>query len=140
MNKSLRKLIPFRVACWSIIAINSLVILFHVLVISGIVPHDLVWGGKIQDRSRLYGFEAVSILVNLILIIAVVSKRRHPHHPNRVVNTVMWIFVLIFVLNTLGNLAAERRLEMLLATPLTFVLAVLCWRVAIERPVPGESQ
>jgi hypothetical protein len=135
MNKRLRNLIPFLIACWIIIVLNLAVICFHILVVIKIIPYNVVWAGRLTTENEMYVFESVSILTNLLLILAVLikMKRIKENRSAIVVDVLLWIFVVIFFMNTLGNLAAESRLERFIATPLTFILAILCLRIAIER-------
>lgn len=138
MNNTLRKLLPFSTAATAIIALNLAVILFHLLVISGFIPFQNVWGGRLETATEMYAFETASAVVNLILVMIVAAKRKRIARQGAGVflDIFLWIFVALFLLNTLGNLAAKATLETWIATPLTFILAILCWRVAIEKPLP----
>lgn len=82
----------------------------------------------------MYVFESVSILINCLLIFIVLIKGSliKSRIPIKIINGLLWFFVVLFALNTLGNLTSESNLETYIATPLTFILAILCWRIAIE--------
>jgi hypothetical protein len=138
MNRLLLKLLPFRFAFLTVLVINSLIIFFHASVLLRIVPFEYVWGGKPQTAEEMYLFESASIAINLLLIGVVLlkAKRLAISVPVKLLNALLWIFAALFALNTAGNLAAETTLETLLATPLTFILAIACWRLALpEDPV-----
>lgn len=79
-------------------------------------------------------FETISIVINAILILLGLfkAKRLRLKIPALVLNGLLWLFVVLFLLNTVGNLTATSTLETLIATPLTFLLALLCARVAVE--------
>ncbi|MBK0402216.1 hypothetical protein I5M27_04425 [Adhaeribacter sp. BT258] len=134
MNRYLKRYIPFHFALIIVLVINSLIILFHAAVLLGFVPFEYVWGGKLQTAEEMYVFESVSIAINLLLIGLVLLKGRllAAPVPIKLINVLLWAFVAVFALNTLGNLAAETTLETLIATPLTFILAILCWRLALS--------
>ncbi|HMP87711.1 MAG TPA: hypothetical protein PKE63_10565, partial [Lacibacter sp.] len=43
------------------------VALLHVLALAGLLPADILWGGRLQDRNQLLVFETVSLLLNLLM-------------------------------------------------------------------------
>ena len=118
-----------------IIILNLAVIAFHLLVLTGIIPFNIVWGGRLEAENEMYIFESVSILINLLLVLTVLIKinRINAGAKHKMVNAILWVFVILFVLNTIGNLTSETTLETYIATPLTLLLACLCARVALER-------
>ena len=40
---------------------------FHLLVLAGVIPFDIVWGGNLKDKTQLYLMEGVSIAINLLM-------------------------------------------------------------------------
>jgi hypothetical protein len=82
----------------------------------------------------MYVFEAVSIIINLIIIIAIGMRGGYINQflSKRIISFVLWVLVIVFSLNTLGNVFAESTLEAVLFTPLTLMSAILCYRMAIE--------
>lgn len=130
----MRNTISFFFAMWAVIGINSIVIIFHALVLLRIIPFDIVWAGRLKSVEEMYVFESVSILINCLLIFIVLIKGSliKSRIPIKIINGLLWFFVVLFALNTLGNLTSESNLETYIATPLTFILAILCWRIAIE--------
>jgi len=108
------------------------VICFHLLVLAGVVPSDIVWGGRILQRGELLRFEAVSIALNAGM--AALAAAYAGWIPNRLsprfFRTFFWILFFLFSLNTAGNLAARHSLETLLFTPLTALLALVSLRLA----------
>ncbi|MBL8019326.1 MAG: hypothetical protein JNM27_06655 [Leptospirales bacterium] len=128
------KRIPFRFAVNLMLAMLSLVVVFHLLVLIELIPYSIVWGGRIQDPLQMRTMEAVSLTVNLIMIAAIAVKGlglRVSLSPT-LIAIVLWLMVAIFALNTIGNLFAASRLETILFTPLTLIAAVLCFRIAVE--------
>jgi hypothetical protein len=126
--------VPFSFAAYTIITINAAVIIFHFLVLTQVIPFEVVWAGRLKSLEEMYVFETISIVINIILIFIVLTKMKRNASGDRatLINIVLWLFVVVFTLNTVGNLTAATTLETYIATPLTFILAVLCWRVAIE--------
>jgi len=107
----------------------SAVIIFHLLVIIRIIPYEIVWAGKLNSVSEMVVFEIVSILINILLITVLLLKANFIKHTInvKVINGVLWFFVGVFALNTIGNLLAESLFEKVVFTPLTLISALLIW-------------
>lgn len=110
------------------------VLVFHVLVLVKVVPYSIVWGGKLQNDTAMYVMECCSIGINLLLVFLLLIKGAYlpAWLPPKVVNSLLWVFLILFVLNTVGNLLANTLLEKSFAV-LTLASAVLLW--CILRPV-----
>lgn len=105
----------------------SLVMIFHLSILTQIVPYDIVWAGKLKTKQEMYVFETVSILINSILISTLLIKGNYLkiNISHKIINAILWIHVVLFSLNTLGNLTAKTLFEKAVFTPLTFVSAIL---------------
>lgn len=53
--------------------------------------------------------------------------------PAWMISFFLWAFVLLFVLNTFGNLLAESMFEKLVFTPLTLISSILLLRIVLEK-------
>jgi membrane protease YdiL (CAAX protease family) len=106
------------------------VILFHMAIIAKAIPYNIAWGGRLQNDSQMYVFEALSILINLFLGLVLLMKGGYINYwfKRRTIDIILWVFLVIFVLNTVGNLFAKTNFEKLFAA-LTLVFAILIWRV-----------
>jgi hypothetical protein len=130
------KLITKSQALKIMIGIFIMVILFHLAVITRLIPYSIVWGGKLKTLEEMFMMEAVSIAINVFLLTVLLLKGNYIRHqlPARLINGILWLFILLFSLNTVGNLMAESLLERLLFTPLTLISAFLLWKiVSIEK-------
>ncbi len=116
-----------------LIAICALV--YHFLIVTQVIPYNIAWGGRLESLSAMYVFEAVSITINLLIIAVIATKGGYlkPVIPLKVVSVVLWALVVIFSLNTIGNIFAKTLFEALVFTPVTLVSAVFCYRMAIEK-------
>lgn len=105
---------------------------FHVLVVAGVIPFAMVWGGRLRDHSQMLAFEAVSLTITLLMLAAVAVQAGYVNikPPRRVMTVVFSLMFLLFLVNTAGNLASKNELEKRLFTPLTLLLALLSLRVA----------
>ena len=127
--------ISIRAASITALAILTSVVLFHVLVVSGIVPKTIVWGGRISDPAQVVRAEIGSIMI-LLATAAIVAMRWRSlaqGAPNVVAAVGTWVLVGLFALNTVGNLFAKTLFERAVFTPLTLLLALLMLRLALER-------
>jgi hypothetical protein len=51
----------------------------------------------------------------------------------KIITVLLWIMTFLFFLNTIGNLFAINNLEKYIATPITFLLGILCFILAREK-------
>ena len=129
----IKKIDP-KIAVNMMLAVMSCMVVFHLLVLTGVIPYNMVWGGRLENASQMYIFEAVSLIVNLAIIVVVAVKGGYlkPFLSKRTIAYILWALVILFSLNTIGNLLSKNSLELILFTPLTLISAVLCYRMAIE--------
>lgn len=134
---NLRGPIPFLFAIRTMLFLLFAIIIFHLLIIFGVIPFSIVWGGRLTTQEEMLLFESISILINsfLVFILLVKGKYLKIKLPQLFLQLVLWIFVLLFFLNTIGNLMAETSLETIIFTPITLLFSILCARIAIEKKV-----
>lgn len=117
------------------------VILFHISVVAGAIPYDIAWGGRLQNDSEMYVFEAISILINLFLGLVLLMKGDYIkfRFREKTINIILRIFLILFVLNTIGNLFAKTNFEKSFAV-LTFFFAVLIWIILKNKPINDTAK
>ena len=108
--------------------ILTLVLLFHFSIILKIIPYEISWGGRLKNDSEMYVFETFSILLNIFLCFILLIKGRYIREsiPIKIVNITLWIFVVLFGLNTVGNILAKTNFEKFF-TLLTLASSILIW-------------
>lgn len=128
------KKIPFLFAVKTVLLIVGFTLVFHILVLSQIIPYNIVWGARIQNKQQMFVFEAVSLSLNFFMLFLVLVKGGYITWQinHTVVKTFLWVFSALFALNTLGNLASNNVLETVIFTPLTLLLSMLFVRLALE--------
>ena len=106
------------------------VILFHISIIAKVVPNDIAWGGRIQNDSEIYIYESISILIISFLGLVLLMKGDNVkfRFKNKTIIIILWIFLALFLLNTIGNIFAKTNFEKSFAV-LTFVFAILIWTI-----------
>ena len=106
------------------------VILLHLAILVKIVPYEVTWGGRLENDAEMYVFEVVSVLTNLFIAVLLLVKGKHLSSfiPMKVVNILLWAFLFIFGMNSLGNMFAETLFEMslsLLTFSFTYLILVI---------------
>ncbi len=132
MDGTIMNKMSLKLAVNTTLSILFMVAVFHLLVLVNVVPYTIVWGGKFHNETQLRNFEVVSIAINAFMIFVVAIKGQYINLPipMKVISTLMWLFVLLFAFNTIGNLFAKTALETIVFSPITFILALLCFRIA----------
>ena len=102
--------------------------IFHLLILVKIIPYEITWGGKLKNDNEMYVFETISILINTFFTYILLQKGRFvkPFFGDKTISIILWIFFVIFTLNTIGNLFAKTTFEKSF-TALTLVSAILIW-------------
>ena len=124
MNKKMNSTTAIKIMSWLVTAI----ILFHMSIILKIVPYEITWGGSLKNDAEMYIFEIISILINLFLLTILFIKGKYlkEYIPLKYVNIILWIFLVLFGLNTIGNFLAETNFEKYFAI-LTLISSFLIW-------------
>lgn len=96
-----------------ILLLLSAIIIFHLLILVKIIPYEVTWGGRLKSEQEMYIFVSTSILVNLFLGFIIIMKGGFikQYFRQSLIDTILWIFLIIFVLNTFGNLFAKTNFE-----------------------------
>jgi hypothetical protein len=134
MNQVIEK-ISMRTSANIIIIILLSVFVFHILVLIGVIPYNIVWGGRLENISQMYVFEIISLTINSVIMFIVCMKAGYikAYINLKLINVTLWFLVAIFLLNTIGNIVSLSALESMIFTPLTFISALLFYRMAIEK-------
>jgi len=123
--------IPFRTAAITLLVLFASAIMFQLAVLAGLIPTEMVWGGRLQNEEE----RTVGALVIAFLLVFVALVLVRMGHIGRSMPAAgrwgMWVVCALFALNTVGNLFALDMRETLIFTPVTLVSAVLAARVAM---------
>ena len=106
----------------------GVIILLHSAILMKIIPYNITWGGRIENNIEMYVFEIMSILINLFLVVLLLLRGRYLSCfiQMKVVNILLWAFLFLFGINTLGNIFAETTFEKSLSL-LTLIFTYLVW-------------
>ncbi|ALI99916.1 hypothetical protein [Rufibacter tibetensis] len=123
-----------RIASKGMVFIFACTIVFHLLVLTSVIPFTIVGGGRVTNQTEMYKVETPALLNVFFLFVALVQAgyvrlRVSP----KVLSGVLWFIFGIFLLNTVGNLFSNSHLEKLIFTPVTFILAAFSAILALNR-------
>ena len=112
----------------------TLITLFHLAILIKIIPYEITWGGRLKNETEMYVFETISILINIFLGLVVMIKGEQlpTFIPMKVVNIILWAFLILFGLNTVGNIFAETLIEKSLAI-VTLFFSYLIFTILMKR-------
>jgi len=129
---------PKKIYISTLLLISALVTVFHALILLRVIPFEITWGGKLKTVEEMYVFETLSILINLFFVFILLQKGEYIRYVmgRKTVNIILWIFFVLFTLNTIGNLFAETNFEKYF-TLLTLLSSVLIW--LIQRTVAAPN-
>jgi hypothetical protein len=116
----------FKILSNIIILLLSLTIVFHFLVIFGVVPADYVWSGRLESGSNMMMLETAAIVADFIILFLVAMNAGYIKSifSRSTMNVFFWICTISFAVNTLGHIFSANRLEAVAFTPVTLILAV----------------
>lgn len=122
----MRPTTAIKIMLWMLVV----VLLFHLCIVLKIVPYEITWGVRLKNDSQMYAFETLSILINLFLcyILLIKGKFIRAFIPMKITNITLWVFFVLFGLNTVGNIFAKTNFEKFFAL-WTLTSAILIWIV-----------
>ena len=111
----------------TIFFILGMILIIHFLIFIELIPYDKVWAGKLNSVEEMKSFEAFSILLNIFILTILITKYKllEKQKRNKTIDILIWVFAVFFALNTLGNLFAKSKVELILGTFLTLTLSIL---------------
>ncbi len=120
-----------QLACIKVlVSLTILASIFHLLIFIKVIPYAITWGGRLQSDQEMYVFETISIIINAFYIFILLQKRNFtkPYFTQKTISIALWVFFVIFSLNTAGNIVAKTDFEKYFAL-LTFLNAILLWKI-----------
>lgn len=109
---------------WLVVAVT----IFHMAILFKVIPYEITWGGRLKSDAEMYVFESISLAINFFLGFVLLIKGEYvkPILPLKIVNIVLWAFLVLFILNTIGNIVAKTNFEKYFAI-ITLSFSVLIW-------------
>jgi hypothetical protein len=125
--------INFSYAVKTMIVLILIALTYHLIIITELIPYDAVWGGRLKSIEQMRQFEIFSMAINLFMLLVILIKGGYIkiNIPKLIINTFLWLFALLFAINTFGNLFSVSIWETIIFTPITLISTVLCLRLAL---------
>lgn len=130
------KIISAKLAGNTLLGSFGLLAVFHVLVLVGVVPATIVWGGQVgASPESLLVAELIALAITALFAVIVASRTGYLKADRfRTATKIgVWLIFAYLLLNTLGNLASAVSIENLIFAPLTVLLALCALRLALEK-------
>ena len=126
-----------KIASTTLISIITAIIIFHFLILFKQIPYTIAWGGRLENDTQMYVFETISIIINLLIILVLMLKSNFIKNSfsAKYINGILWFFMLLFALNTIGNMLAKTDFEKYFAI-LTFISSVLIGLILKKEKTP----
>lgn len=111
-----------------LLGMQAAIVIFHFCILLKIVPYSITWGGRLQNDSEMYVFEFISIGIILLLSITLLIRGNYlqQYISHKFTSIILWIFMVLFALNTIGNILAISTFEKFFAI-VTLFSCVLLW-------------
>lgn len=116
------------IIAWLLPTLMSLLIVFHCLILAGLIPHSIIWGGRVKSRKQLIRLQSISITLSAVFLWIILERTAWvegiltPHFSS--IST--WVLFGFFALNTFTNMASKNKFEQRFFAPFSALLAALC--------------
>jgi hypothetical protein len=116
-----------------LLAVTILSLIFHLLIMIGVIPYALTWGGRLESTKEMLVFETISIVINLFFLHTLLQKGSYIRttYNKKIIRIILWVFFILFILNTAGNIQAITTFEKCL-TVVTGLNAVLLLMILLR--------
>jgi hypothetical protein len=129
----MKKMFNKRIAGIILFVSFGLLILFHGLIMIKIIPYTIVWGGQLT-RENFVLMSVVSIVISILFMVVIAIKLKYAENNLALVGKIgSWIIFIYLILNTLGNFASGVSMENLIFAPITIVMAIFAFILALSK-------
>jgi hypothetical protein len=135
----MKSIITYEKAVLISLILFGLIAGFHLTILIGMLffslqPLEFLWGGRMESVEELIVFEIISLLLvslNTVIVLIHSGKLNLPRL-KKTSTLALWVFFVLFLLNTLGNITAPSAFEKS-ASVVTAILAFLSLRMALHK-------
>lgn len=134
-KKIIAEQIPYEMATKAMLLLPACIIVFHLLIVVGLIPYSIVWGGRLSNSTEMLKFETISISINLLVLVVVAAEAGYIRQviPQKAMSVLLWGLFGLFVANTVANLFSVTSFEKIVFTPLIFLFALFTYRIIEHR-------
>ena len=122
-------------AAWIAVPIFFGMMIFQILLALGLPWGKIAWGGNhrvLPFTLRIGSLISAGIFLLALMVTLQRAKIVLVFNWPILEDILIWFFVGLLTLSTLGNLTSESRLEKKIMTPIALVLMLLCLLIALE--------
>ncbi len=132
--QTIKNSISTKTAILSFLGLFLFGIFYHILILTRVVDYRFAWGGRLTSLEQMYKFEAVSVILQIVLTAIVVTKHKATTNSLTFKITRVLVFMIsaLFLLNTLGNILAVSWFEKLVFTPITLWSSIATLKIALD--------
>ena len=130
----MKRLISFeRAGQWLMVLLAGLLV-FHLLVIVGLVPPEIVWGGDFESPEAALPLQAFTVLMMALFLGATAMRIGLIGEENtgRRARVVLWVMAAYFFVNATGSVAAGVGADNFAMAPFSGLAMLLAFRLALE--------
>ena len=123
-----------------LVGLLIVVIIFHLSIIAKLIPYEIAWGGRLQNDSEMYVFEIISISINFFLGFVLLMKGEFikSYFRQNTINNILWIYLVLFVLNTIGNIFSKTNFEKSFSI-LTLIFSIFIWVILKNKSINNKN-
>ncbi len=113
--------------------ISAGMLVFHVLVLAGVAPYEIVWGSMIKGRDQIFVPETIAVLLTAAFAFVESAASGLIPVKGKLWSVLAWCVFGYIALNVAGNLASPNMTEKILFTVIAAVQATLAFLIAFPR-------
>ena len=118
-----------------LIGSTAVLILIQILVMAGIVPFEMLWGGLPPEDESTMKFEIISLAVSSVFLAALAVKVGYikTEKFSEVISLLFWVIFMYLIINAIGNLISGITFAKVLLAPVALILAFFTYRLVIDK-------
>jgi len=133
MNNFIKNFISFRLAYATLMLLTLIVLIYHALIITGVIAYSNVWGGRLTSIETMYVFEAISLSTQILFTLMATFKyiKIGSNRVQKILTKMLYFLSGLLVLNTISNIFSTSSIEVLVFAPMTFIMSFTVYRLAL---------
>ncbi|WP_195267025.1 hypothetical protein [Eubacterium sp. 1001713B170207_170306_E7] len=127
----------------NVLLIALLVLLIiHILVLSGVLSPDIIWDTTITDTASVVISEWIAIFFILLFVFGILLKLNYLPIKGlrKSADSILWIMSLYYMLNIIGNFMSDNPIEKLLYAPLTLIMILMALRLIFAKDLDPKRR
>lgn len=118
-----------------LIILPSLLIIFHICILLRLIPHNIVWTGRITSESTITIMALFSILINSVVIFCAAVQLQYINNSKSIyfVEKALPFVFWWLIGNTIANLFSTSKFEIFAFTPILIILSVCFYRIKLHK-------